>query len=410
MKPAVVIVGAGAAGLFAAAHLGGLGRRVIVLERGESPARKVLASGGGRCNFTNDRSPEQMLAALSARSRRFLKPAFHELPSGTLRDWFAARGLPSVVEDRGCVFPRSGRSRDVVRAMLSAAEESGAEVQTGTTCREIQAGDDRIVGVRTDAGDIPVAAVLVACGGPASPQTGGTASGLDLLRHVGHTIVDPRPGLAPLVTDTEWIRPLQGVTLPHARLRCGKHTVDGPLLFAHFGLTGPAALDMSLSLDVLPAEVVLSLVADRTPEEIESQLLVPPGRRGSVRLVSRLAEWVPRRVATEVVRSRGLDAEITLNRLPQEARRSLVRRLTGEPIRVTGFGGWSQAMVTVGGCALEEIEPRTMRSRKVAGLHVAGEVLDVAGPTGGWNLHAAMATGLLAARAIGSDLTTKDKQ
>jgi len=404
MRPPVVIVGAGAAGLFAAAHLAGLGRPVIVLERGDRPARKVLAAGGARCNFTNDRSPEGMLSALTTAARRFLKPAMYELPPEALRRWFAERGVSSVVEDRGCVFPASGRSRDVVQAMLAAARQAGADIRTGVACRGVCVEDGRVVAVSADQGRLPAAAVLLACGGPAAPHLGGTDAGLGLLADLGHRLVPARPGLTPLLTDDPLLLPLQGVTFEAVRLRLERHVVEGPVLCAHFGLTGPAALDMSLAVDWLPAEVVLNMAPGSTADDIDTALLVPRGVRGSVRLASVLGQWLPRRVAAQVIQLLGIAPDMTLNRLTQADRRAVVRCLTGHSIRVTGVGDWSQAMVTVGGVALSDVEPRTMRSRKVRGLYVAGELLDVAGPTGGWNLHAAMATGLLAARAIRADL------
>jgi len=404
MHPPVVIVGAGAAGLFAAAHLAGLGRPVIVLERGDRPARKVLAAGGARCNFTNDRSPEGMLSALPTAARRFLKPAMYELPSEALRRWFAERGVPSVVEDRRCVFPSSGRSRDVVEAMLAAARQAGADVRTGVACRGVRVEDGHVAAVRTDDGDLPAAAVLLACGGPAAPHLGGTDAGLGLLADLGHRLVPVRPGLTPLLADDPLLRPLQGITFEAVRLRLARHAVEGPALCAHFGLTGPAALDMSLAVDTLPANIVMSLSASCTADDVESCLVVPRGGHGPVRLSTALGQWLPRRVAAQVMQSLGIAPDMTLSRLTQADRRAVVRCVTGHPIRVTGLGDWPLAMVTVGGGALGDVEPRTMRSRKVRGLYVAGELLYVAGPTGGWNLHGAMATGLLAARAIRADL------
>jgi len=177
-------------------------------------------------------------------------------------------------------------------------------------------------------------------------------------------------------------------------------SVEGPLLFTHFGLSGPAALDLSLHLATTPAEVALSLLPDLSTAALEAQLVEQSAERGERLLGTALSELAPRRVAQEVIASLGIARHLEMGQLKKEWRQAVAARLTAAPLRVEQVRGWDEAMVAVGGCALEEIDPKTMMSRKVRGLHVVGELLDVAGPTGGFNLHAAFATGRLAARAI----------
>lgn len=409
MNQPVVIVGAGAAGLFAAASLAELGAQAILIERGTQPGRKILVSGGGRCNFTHQASPEAFLAALPRPAARFLKAAIGDLPPEALRRWFAGRGLPSVVEADGCVFPASHRSRDVLAALLQAAQRGAVEMRTAAACRAILTTGDRATGVDTSAGRLAASAVILAAGGPAWPQAGGSAAGIELLNAAGHAVTPLRPGLAPLVVGDEWPRRCQGVSLPAARLTCGKARTAGPLVFTGSGLSGPAALDMSLGLDRLPADVRLSVVPDCSADDLEAELVAAAAEAGGRQVRSLLRPHMPRRLADEVLRAAGIPPDLEAGQLRKDARRRLAERLTAAKLRVTGVGSWpagagdpdeaawAEAMVTVGGCPLGEVNPRTMESRRAGGLYVVGELLDVAGPTGGYNLHAAFATGRLAA-------------
>ncbi len=405
MKPSanpIVIIGAGAAGLMAAAELAAAGRRTVVLERGDRAGRKILISGGGRCNFTHDGDAAALLARFPQRAARFLKSAFYEFPPAEMRRWFAAHRMESVVEPDGCVFPQTGRAGDVRDALLGAA--TTAEFRTSTAASAIIAAEGRVTGVETSAGRIAASAVILAAGGPAWPTAGATGDGFTMLEALGHTVIPPRPGLAPLHADAAWIRNLQGVSLPRARLMCksgrGSTSVEGPILFTHFGFSGPAALDLSLHLAETPAEITVSLLPSYTTESLEEQLIAVAAQHGQRRLDLLLKSVLPQRVAQAVLAAVGIPEEVWLGQLKKDWRRAAAVALTAMPVRVTRVGGWDEAMVIVGGCALGEIKPQTLESRKVAGLYVVGELLDLAGPTGGYNLHAALSTGRLAAQSI----------
>jgi predicted Rossmann fold flavoprotein len=410
MTHPVIIIGAGAAGLMAAAELARAGRATIVLERGDRPGRKILASGGGRCNLTHDATPEELLAAYAQPAARFLKHAVYDVSPEALRAWFAEHDVPTVAEPDGCVFPESARAGDVLDALLAAPRGGQVELRTGADCTGIIVEGDRCTGVETSAGRLDASAVILAAGGPAWPRAGGSAAGHELLARLGHTVIEPRPGLVPLVVEEPWIGGLQGISLSHVRLtvqarrsfggKAGRVAVEGPLVFTHRGLSGPAALDLSLHLEALPAAVRLSLLPDRTPDQLEQQLVEAASTGGSSPVRNLLQRDLPRRVAEHLLQVAGTAPDTQVGQLRRQARRRLAELLTAAELTVSRTAGWDQAMVTVGGCALAEIDPRTMRSRRVAALHVVGELLDVAGRTGGYNLHAAFATGRLAARAI----------
>ena len=406
MSDPVVIVGAGAAGLMAAAELAAAGRGVVLLERGDRPGRKILISGGGRCNLTHEGSPEALLAAFDRPTERFLKHAVYDLSPEALRAWLAERGLATVVETDGCVFPASHRSKEVLDKLLRAVK--GGELRTGVACRRVLVEDGRAVGVETAAGRLAASAVILAAGGPAWPAAGGSASGCELLAALGHAIVKLRPGLAPLQIAEPWVRGLQGVSLEEveftlerlASARDGKRervVTLGPVVFTHEGLSGPAALDLSSHLEK-PTLVRLSLLPGRSAEEIESHL-VAAAAGGSQLVRDVIGRMLPRRVIDHLLMVAGTAPNTQAGQLTRRAREHLAELLTAAPLTASVAGGWDQAMVSVGGCELSEVNSRTMESRKVAGLYVVGELLDIAGPTGGYNLHAAFATGRLAARA-----------
>jgi hypothetical protein len=411
MRERTVIVGGGAAGLMAAATLAreaawAEAGPVLVLERGAEPGRKILVSGGGRCNLTHQAAPDEFLAAFPHGAARFLRPAVFDLSPMALRDWLAARGLRSVVEPDGCVFPAGNHSRDVLKVLLAALRGSSVELQTEVECRAVRAAAGRVVGVETTAGTIPASRVILAAGGPAWPQAGGTHSGLDILAALGHTIVPPRPGLAPLYTEPNWMQRLEGVSLTRVELMLEnapgrrKRSASGPVVFTRFGLSGPAALDLSLLVEKFPAAVALALVPGKSAAEVEAELAQAAAERGQRRIDTHLAELLPRSVVREALAALGIPAETRLAQLRSSWRRDLAALLAAARLRVARLGGWTEAMLAVGGCTLDEINPKTMESRLVRGLHVVGELLDIAGPTGGYNLHAAFATGRLAARAV----------
>lgn len=434
-KKPIVIIGAGAAGLMAAATLAENKRNSIILERAPAPGRKLLVSGGGRCNFTNDRTTDDFLNAFTPPAARFLKPALYNLPPDELRKWFRRHGLDNVVEERRCVFPRSGRSRDLLNALLAIIRPT-TQLQTGCQATEIiinaaadRAAEDRpaaAIGVRTaDGRNIPAAAVIVATGGPAWPQAGGSSDGLELLQRCGHTITPLRCGLAPLQTAPAWWSSLHGITLHDVSLTIARREIRSSIIITHDGLSGPAALDASLLLTSLPAHITMNLLPDLAPDELEQKLINAAANNGRQSARSWLADYLPTRLAdaaldaaetahdgnakTDSAAGTAANAitagaatadagrRMQLGRLPRLLRRNLVGLLTRSTVQITSLGQWSNAMVTVGGCDLRQIDPRSMQSRLVPRLYVVGEALNIAGPTGGFNIHAAFATARLAA-------------
>jgi len=399
----LLIIGAGPAGLMAAAAAGG--RRVIVCERLAAPGRKLLATGGGRCNLTTSASPDAVRDAFG-RHGRFIEPAPRLLPPEAIRAFFAAAGVPTVMQPDGCVFPASQQARDVLDVLQRAAARAGATVRCSATVRELIVRQGAVAGVVTDAGEIAAPRVILAAGGCAYAALGSDGSGHRLAREAGLEVVAPVPALVPLVTADEWPRQLAGLVAETARVRLeakGRPPLprQGPLLFTHRGVSGPPILDLSgevaarLAAGGEPPVLRIAWRAEREPAAWRAIFERWRVERGGRALHNLLAGEVPARLAEALCMRCGLTG-VAVARARRTQLEELEHWCGNAPLPISATEGWPRAMVTRGGVALDEVDPRTLASRRVAGLFLAGEVLDLDGPCGGYNLTWAFASGQLA--------------
>ena len=395
---ATAIIGGGAAGLAAAAF----SRGVIVFERLPSPARKILATGGGRCNFTHEGAAADIAAAFPG-FERFVRPALAAFPPTAQRAWFDALGVPSVVEPGGFVFPVSGRAVDVRDALLRAAAAAGAHIECNARVERIALAEDgaSVRGVEVAGrGFVPASRVILAAGGCARPTLGTDGEALRLARGAGLPVVEPAPALGALRAESPaFLRDLGGVSLPDARLRAGRAETRGGLLFTGTGLSGPAALDLSARIDP-PTDVLAAWRADRTRDEDWLALFDAwRGSRGAAAVRNLLAGELPRSLAAALCAEAGVPAGETAARLRKDGARALARLCTACPVRIAAAEGWDACMATRGGVAAAAIAARTLEARAVRGLFVAGEAAEPVGRCGGYNLAWAWASGRLAATA-----------
>lgn len=392
------IIGGGAAGLAAAAFSHG----AIVFERLPSPARKILATGGGRCNFTHEGTAVDIAAAFPGFDR-FVRPALAAFPPAAQRAWLDALGVPSAVERGGFVFPASGRAADVRDALLRAAAAAGAHLECNARVERIALAEDgaSVRGVEVEGhGFVPASRVILAAGGRARPAFGTDGDAIRLARDAGLPVVDAAPALGALRAESAtFLRDLGGVSLPCARLRAGRAETRGGLLFTGAGLSGPAALDLSARIDP-PTEILASWRADRTREEDWLALFDAwRGSRGASAIRNLLAGELPRSLAAALCSEAGLSDGEPAARLRKDGARALARLCAACPVRIAATDGWNDCMATRGGVAAAAIAPRTLEVRAVRGLFVAGEAAEPVGRCGGYNLAWAWASGRLAATA-----------
>ncbi len=389
----------------------------VVLEANTTAGRKLLLTGGGRCNFTHLVSVDEMVRAFGAKGK-FISYSLYQFPPDKVRDFFRERGLESKVEQDGCVFPvtdrpatarhsaetSAGEVRDV---LLTEAKRLGVRFIFSTRGQSVTKHGDNFV-ITTAGQEIVAEKVIIAAGGLSYPDTGSTGDGYGFARRLGHTIVPPRPSLVPLVTRESWPGDLAGTSLEDVKIftTIGKKkiAVTGAMLFTHDGVGGPAVLDSSrLITDLLPSaekpiEIVIDLSPGTTEAELERQMLERFGANPKKTVANILAGLVPRRVSAVLCRQVHC-AELLAGQLSKDMRRKLVRAFKALSLSVTSTRPIDEATVTRGGVSVTEVEPKTMESKICPGLFFAGEILDVDGPCGGYNLQMCWSTGALAGSA-----------
>ncbi|HZT79848.1 MAG TPA: NAD(P)/FAD-dependent oxidoreductase [Gemmataceae bacterium] len=403
----VAVIGAGAAGLLAAIRAAELGRRTLLLEKNRKPGVKILMSGGTRCNLTHATDNRGIVEAFGP-SGRFLHSALAALSVQDTVVLFEGEGVPTKVEETGKIFPVSNKAADVLDALLRRLRRSGAVLALSEPVRELRRTDAGLYSLTTPGRVVTARRVVVTTGGRSYPGCGTTGDGYGMAAAFGHTIVPPRPALVPVKVSAPWVAELRGVTVPDAAVRvldAGKVLAArrGSLLFAHFGLSGPVVLDVSGAVTRHPRPESLALEIDWLPavkepvldEHLRTESLVS----GKKQLAAVLAAQLPRRLGDALVTVAGMSADRKAAALNKIDRAKLVQALKRLRLPVAGTLGFEKAEVTTGGVALGEVDSRTMESKKAAGLYLAGEVLDLDGPIGGYNFQAAWSTGWLAGTA-----------
>jgi len=404
----VIVLGAGAAGLVAAFRAAELGRRVLLLEKNPRPGVKILMSGGTRCNITHDCDERGIVGAYGP-SGRFLFSALAALSVRDTLDIFEQEGVATKVEPGGKVFPVSNKASDVLDALLRRLHRSGATLALNERALDVQTSHTGFV-VATPTRKLQTSSVILTVGGQSYPGSGTTGDGYRIAASLGHTIIPPRPALTPITTDAPWVAALRGITLPDVRLSLAgiekKPIVRrGSLLFAHFGLSGPVALDLSRFVSGHSAPQKLELLVDLLPEhtehQVDSWLQQQSIDEGKKQLANVLAKQVPHRLAETLMTLANQSVDRKAAGFARGDRIKLVQLIKRLPIPINGTLGFAKAEVTAGGIALDVVDSRTMQSKLVPGFYVAGEVLDLDGPIGGYNFQAAWSTGWLAGTHAG---------
>ena len=416
----VIVIGAGAAGLMAAISAAETGAKVSLLEKMPSPGRKILVTGKGRCNFTN-RCELADFPKYFPNNGLFLYSALRAFDNQDLIDFFASRAVQSKVERGGRLFPVSDKAADIVAASVRAASGVGVQILTGRTVQSVKTYNDRVTGVVYGTEMVSADAVVLATGGLSYPGTGSTGDGYRMAKEMGHTVTPLAPALVPLETVENWVRELQGLSLKNveATVRINERKVDsefGEMMFTHFGLSGPIILSLSqavskaLKQSPRPEIVVdINLKPALTAETLDKRLQRDFAAFVRKQFKNSLGDLLPAKMIPVIIQQSGILPEKPVHQITREERLRLVTLFQNLRCTIRGTRPVAEAVVTAGGVEVKEIQPKTMESKLVRGLFFAGEIMDVDGYTGGFNLQAAFSTGFVAGRSAAKSMPGEQK-
>jgi predicted Rossmann fold flavoprotein len=402
-KYSLIVIGGGPAGLFCALKAAGNGRKILIIEKMPRPGRKLILSGSGQCNITHEEETASFLSHYGDNGR-FLKPALMNFQSRDLISFFTERGLPLMTEPGGKVFPVSRKASDILNMLIKECEAASVEIRCGDPALDVSVREEGF-SIRTDQGTCRADQLAIATGGITYPATGSTGDGYVFARSLGHRVTETSPALAAVTIQDYRFSDRAGISFSNVFIsltRAGRKIKQraGDLLLTHSGLSGPGILDLSRFIQ--PGDTLrISFLPGIDPQEVDKTLINRVAAAGNARVRTALAAYhLPDRFVNKLLTLAGIGNDLTGAHLSKENRSALIELLTRCPFVVGGLGGVHEAMVTRGGVSLDEINPKTMESRLIPRLYFIGEVLDIDGDTGGYNLQAAFATAALAARRI----------
>jgi predicted Rossmann fold flavoprotein len=408
----LAVIGAGPAGMMAALRASECGASVILLEKNHKPGIKLLMTGKERCNITNADTDVQRFASSFGKKGKFLLSALYRFGVRETIDFFHGNNLKTVVERGGRIFPESGRAEDVHALLLRLIKKNSIKLLTDCSIKKIvhkQHGIERII---LDKNEITAKNYLISTGGLSYPGTGSTGDGYRWAKQMGHRIVKPEPSLTPIIVKESWIQELEGLSLKNVRISVyiENKKMDerfGEALFTDRGMSGPVILDMSKTIGGLLARGQTDLFIDFKPALdsaiLDKRILRELERHKNRAIKNMLPELLPRKLIPVILRRAGINADTKNNSITKDERKKLRLLLKQFPLTIRKLVGFNKAIITTGGVDLKEVDPKTMRSRIIQNLYFAGEVLDLDGPTGGYNLQVCWSTGHLAGEsAVGN--------
>jgi len=407
----IIVIGGGAAGMMAAVSASQHGGQVTVLEKMAVLGRKLSITGKGRCNITNIADKQTIIKNIPGNGS-FIYSALHSFGNEDIIDFLHSQGVMTKVERGGRVFPISDNAKDVVGAFQKAFEQRNVQVVTGQGVKRILVHDGKVTGVLASNNVEYVAdAVILATGGSSYPGTGSNGDGYRMGQIVGHTIVPLKPSLVPLEVEEDWIGELQGLSLKNVEARVifeGKKVADdfGEMLFTHYGLSGPIILSLSKKvaelLNTKPGQDVyleINLKPALTAEVLDKRIQRDFEKFARKQLKNSLGELLPAKMINVMIDLAHIDPDKFVHQITKIERARLQEQITNLTFTITGTRPVSEAIVTAGGIHVKEINPKTMESKLIEGLYFAGEVIDIDGYTGGFNLQAAFSTGYVAGQS-----------
>lgn len=409
----VAVIGAGAAGLMAASAAAQAGAQVVLFEKNAKVGRKIMITGKGRCNVTNDCDVPGVLANIPV-NPRFLYSALGKCSPADIMAFFEGLGVPLKTERGNRVFPVSDKALDIVDALFFHVKRLGVRLELGCTVEGIETRDGAVCGVRVNGKVFAADRVIVATGGASYPATGSTGDGYTFARVLGHTIIPPRPSLVPLVAEGDVCSKLMGLSLKNVRITVRENEKPifedfGEMLFTHFGLSGPLILSASAHMRHFGSKqyrVDIDLKPALDEKTLDKRLLSDFEAHKNSDFINALGELLPRKLIPVVVERSGIDPRVKVHSVTKAQRQALLHLLKAFPVTITGARPIAEAIITTGGVSVKQVSPKTMESKLVKSLYFAGEILDVDAYTGGFNLQIAWATGRLAGQSAAEEETT----
>ena len=399
----LIVVGGGPAGILGAATAAAKSLQVVLLEKNEKLGKKLYLTGKGRCNFTNYGDADDFFYNVTT-NKKFLHSAYKSFNNHQLIGLLESLGLKSKVERGNRVFPETDKSSDVIKALEKYLQLNNVEIKLNAEVKSILVRDHQAIGVllRNDK-QISGEKVLIATGGMSYRQTGSTGDGYRMAQQLGHSIVEPKPALVPLVTREKWVKDLQGLSLKNVSVQAiinNKPQVKqfGEMIFTHFGVSGPVILSMSSFLKEYldsPVQLKVDLKPALSNEQLDARLQRDFNKYAGKHLKNSLDDLLPQRMIPVILALSGLDTHKQVNRISKKERELLAHALKNLDLTVTGALSLNEAIVTSGGINVKEINPSTLESKIIKGLYFAGEVIDVDALTGGYNLQIGFSTGYL---------------
>lgn len=401
----VAIIGGGPAGMMAAISAAKNCNSVIIIEKNEKLGKKLLITGGGRCNVTNATTDNRILAEKYGKKGKFLLSPLSQWNVLSTINFFESRGMPTKTEDGGRVFPLSNRSQSVLDVLITELKKHNVEILTKYSVTKVLHTKETITGIETTNGIIYAKSYIVATGGTARPETGSSGEGFSWLKKLGHKIIIPEPALVPIKILEPWVMKLQGLALSAVKITYFENNIRreakiGKILFTHFGLSGPLILNMSRTIGEAMKESVVVLSLDIFPSDdhtiLDEKLLAHLATRQNKKWQNALVGFLPTLFIPFAVELSAIDPDLIVNKIPRSARIAFIKKIKNLQMTPTALLGPEKAIVSSGGVSLEEVDFKTMRSRKITNLYFAGDILDFERPSGGFSLQICWTTGFVA--------------
>jgi predicted Rossmann fold flavoprotein len=412
----LAIIGAGPAGLFAAIRAAECGAKVVLLEKKHTPGLKLLMTGKERCNITNFEPDVKIFSEYFGRNGKFLLDALFNFGMENTIEFFHKNNVPTKVERGNRVFPESDKARDIHDLLLNLLKRKKITLITRCNITGFSTNKNSIENIVLSNGEIVAKSYLLTTGGLSYPQTGATGDGFKWAKQFGHSIIDPKPSLTPIILHENWIRELEGLSLKNVQISIFQNNKKqderfGEALFTHNGMTGPIILDMSKKIGELLTKGKVELFIDFKPaldfDVLDKRLLRDFSELCNKSVKNILSGLLPKSLIPIFTKLLEIDPEKKGHSITKNERKKLRLLLKQFPLSVKGLLGFNKAIITSGGISLKEISPKTMSSKIINNLYFAGEILDVDGPTGGFNLQVCWSTGYLAGESAAQAILDK---